>query len=254
MKNKHNLFLPLFLLGFIITHSCLLAQTPKKDIHETGQAWLGYFNQTRFTNKWGIWLDLHARRTDLFDRMSTLLVRPGITYYLNDHVRLTAGYAFAAHYPAKGLETIRPEHRPWQQVSWSSRSKRLQTLQWIRFEQRFNRKIANDELQKGYTSNYRFRYLLNLMVPLKGEFIEAGTPFLAFNDEIHINAGKQITYNYFDQNRFFVGVGYQFSKTLNAQLGYMNLFQQTAAGNRFNDYHVIRLFFFHNIDARNKED
>jgi len=235
---------------------CLLpaaAQTPQKDINQHQQGWLGYFNQTRLTNKFGFWLDVHARRIDWLERWNTLLIRPGVTYYVNDHVRLTAGYALVGHYPAAGLETVRPEHRTWQQVLWTSRSKKLQTQQWVRLEQRFNRKIANDQLQEGYNFNYRFRYLLALFVPLKGDFIQKGVPFVAFNNEVHINAGKQITYNHFDQNRFFLGLGYQFSKTVNAQLGYMNLFQQLPAGNRFNNNHVLRLFVFHNVDLRKKE-
>lgn len=78
----------------------------------------------------------------------------------------TAGYAYARSYPAAGLHTVRLENRLWQQVLWTSRQKRLQTQQWIRVEERFNRKIANDALQDGYNFNFRFRYLLNLMVPL----------------------------------------------------------------------------------------
>jgi hypothetical protein len=117
-----------------------------------------------------------------------------------------------------------------------------------------NRKIANDELQEGYNFNFRFRYLLNLMVPLNREFIQPNTVFLAFNDEIHINAGKQITYNVFDQNRLFVGLGYQFTKGLNVQVGYMNQFQQLPSGNHFNSNNVLRLFVFHNLDLRKKTD
>ncbi len=239
-----------FLLGLFPA----AAQTVQKQINTHQQGWLGYFNQTRLTNKFGLWLDVHARRIDWLERWNTVLVRPGVTYYVNDHVRLTAGYAFVQHYPPSGQLTIRPEHRAWQQVLWTSRSKKLQTQQWVRLEQRYNRKIANDQLQEGYTFNYRFRYLIALFVPLKGDFIQKGVPFLAFNDEVHINAGKQITYNHFDQNRFFVGLGYQFTKSLNAQLGYMNLFQQLPAGNRFNNNHVLRLFFFHNLDLRTKEE
>lgn len=224
----------------------------QKKVNSHDQVWLGYLNQTRLSNKWGIWLDVHARRTDFLDRWSTLIFRPGVTYYINDHVRFTAGYALVGHYPAAGLRTVRPEHRPWQQVLWTSRSKRLQTQQWIRLEERFNRNVVDDELVDGYNFNYRFRYLLNLMVPLNRDFIEPQTLFFAFNNEIHINAGKKITNNYFDQNRLFVGLGYQFNKSLNVQLGYMNQFQQLPAGNQFNNNHVVRLFVFHNLDLRAK--
>jgi hypothetical protein len=246
----------LFISFVFIVIACQLAvaQQVPKTVNVHSQGWFAYFNQTRLSNKWGLWLDVHARRADFLDRWSLLLFRPGLTYYLNDHVRLTAGYAYAAHFPASNLQPVRPEHRPWQQILWTSRSKKLQTLQWVRLEERFNQKIANNELLDEYAFNFRVRYQIALMVPLKGDFIEKGTPFLTIGDEVHINAGKQITYNYFDQNRFFVGLGYQFSKTMNAQLTYMNLFQQLPAGNQFNNNHVLRLFFFHNLDLRPKNE
>lgn len=38
----------------------------------------------------------------------------------------------------------------------------------------------------------------------------------------------------------------------NLQVGYMNVFQQVAAGNRYRSIHRARLFFFHNLDGRKK--
>jgi hypothetical protein len=60
-------------------------------------------------------------------------------------------------------------------------------------------------------------------------------------------------YNYFDQNRFFVGLKFNTSAHDNLQLGYMNLFQQLAAGNQFRNMHVFRLFYFQNLDLRRKK-
>ncbi|SDL42832.1 DUF2490 domain-containing protein [Siphonobacter aquaeclarae] len=235
---------------------CLVSSlsSAQKQVHNQSQAWLGYFNQTRLSDKWGLWLDVHARRTDFLDRWSAQLIRPGVTYFVKDNVRLTVGYTYARSFPAAGLHTVRPEHRLWQQILWTSRQKRLQTQQWIRLEERFNRKIAADELQEGYQFNYRFRYLLNLMVPLNHAFLDPKTLFFVFNDEVHLNAGKEITYNVFDQNRFFVGLGYQFNKELNLQVGYMNQFQQLPAGNQFNSNHVLRVFLFHQLDFRPKQE
>jgi len=36
------------------------------------------------------------------------------------------------------------------------------------------------------------------------------------------------------------------------QFGYMNLFQQLAAGNKFRSIHTMRLFYFQNVDLRKK--
>ncbi|MGV3588521.1 MAG: DUF2490 domain-containing protein [Adhaeribacter sp.] len=247
---KYLLFLGLVYLVIPVCYG----QTAAKQVTDREQAWLGYFNQTRLSDKFSLWLDVHARRNDFLDRWAQTIVRPGLTYHISDHTRFTAGYAYVSSWPASETEkTIRPEHRPWQQINWSGRSRKLQTNQWVRLEERFNRNIANDKLQDGYHFNFRARYMIALMVPLKGDVIEQGVPFLVLNDEVHVNFGKEILYNYFDQNRLFAGIGYPFAKNLNAQLGYMQVFQQLPAGNRFFKTHALRLFVFHTLDFRKKE-
>ena len=79
------------------------------------------------------------------------------------------------------------------------------------------------------------------------------TVFAALTNEVFLNFGDKIVYNTFDQNRIFAGFGYQFTSHLNAQLGYMNVYQQEASGNNYFSTHAIRLFVFHSFDLRNKE-
>lgn len=231
--------------------------TPVKQTTHEEQLWLGYFNQTRISNRWGFWLDIHLRTTEHFaTKFSKAIIRPGISFYVSDHVKLTAGYAFINHFPERGHENIsQPEHRPWQQIQWHQKSGKFKFMQWVRFEQRFRRKIKNDdELAEGYNFNYRLRYNFMLMYPLGKEAFAPKTLFIALNDEIHINAGKQIVYNYFDQNRFFAGLGLQLTSHSNIQLGYMNIFQQLSSGNNYQMLHCIRLFFFQNLDLRKKKE
>lgn len=64
------------------------------------------------------------------------------------------------------------------------------------------------------------------------------------------NFGKNIVYNYFDQNRLFAGAAYQFSPESHLQFGYMNVFTQQASGNKYKVFHCIRAFYFHNFDFR----
>ena len=59
------------------------------------QLWFGYLNQTRVSDKWGLWLDMHLRTKDDFTHdLSQSIVRFGLTYYLGDATRITAGYAW----------------------------------------------------------------------------------------------------------------------------------------------------------------
>jgi hypothetical protein len=219
--------------------------------------WVAYNNQTRVTDKWGLWGDFHLRTQDDFtEKFSTGIARVGLMYYLNDAAKLTAGYAYINHFPADGHKDIsQPEHRPWQQLQWHTRFLRHRMMQWIRLEERFRRKIANDStLAEGHNFNFRVRYNLYYEIPITKKGAERGALSAVLNDEVHINFGKQIVYNYFDQNRAFIGLKVNTSAHDNIQLGYMNVFTQLASGNRFRNAHVIRLFYFQNLDWRKKKE
>lgn len=248
-KKGKNLF-RILCIAFLPT----VAFTQAKQISIEEQVWLGYFNQTRLSNKWGVWTDVHVRTKDnFFNNLSQAMIRPGITYYLSNDAKLTLGYAFINHFPADNHRNIsQPEHRPWQQFQWHSKYPRIKLMQWFRGEERFRRKILNDnELADGYSFNFRFRYnILSQFALNRKEPFKPGSFSFVLSDEVFVNAGKQITYNVFDQNRFFAGFHYHVNKHDNLQFGYMNLFQQQAAGNKYRNVHVARVFYFHTLDLR----
>ena len=243
----------LFIGISILLNYELFSQT--KQTEHLQQAWFGYFNQTRFSNKWGVWGDFHLRtREDFTNDLSQSIIRVGLTYYLKDDTKLTAGYAYVSHYPADNHKNVTmPEHRPWQQLQWHTRSAKLRLMQWIRLEERFRRKILNDdELAEGYNFNFRARYNIFAQFPLSKKSFQPKTFSFVVNDELHVNFGEQVVYNYFDQNRFFAGFAYHANKHDNLQVGYMNVFQQLASGNKYRSNHVARIFYFHNLDLRKK--
>lgn len=249
MKRKGKITLICFFV-----HAFVYAQTVKQT-RSVQQVWTAYFNQTRFSGKWGSWTDVHLRtKEDFATNFSQAIFRLGLTYYIADNTKLTAGFAYVNHFPADGHKNIsQPEHRPWQQMQWHTRYSRLRTMQWIRLEERYRRKIKNnDELGQGYNFNFRLRYNILANIPLNSKGIVAKSWSLVLNDEVHINFGREIVYNYFDQNRFFAGFSYHTNAHDNLQLGYMNLFQQLASGNSYRTIHVLRLFYFHNLDLRRK--
>ena len=219
------------------------------------QVWTGYFNQTRISRHWGFWFDAQLRtKDDFFKDFSVLILRPGIMFYLNDNTKLAAGYGFIRHYPAGAHSKIaRPEHRPWQQIQWHTKYARVRTVQYLRLEERYLKKILNDStLSNAYNFNFRLRYNFLLQVPLSKNPIKKGAVSFIVNDEVHVNFGKQVVLNYFDQNRFFLGLAYQVNDHDNIQLGYLNVFQQLPAGNQYRSTHAARVFYFHNLDLRAK--
>ena len=227
-----------------------------KNTDKVNQVWLGYYNQTRISNKFGTWTDLHLRtKEDFVSDFSVSILRFGLTYYVSNDVKLTAGYAYVSFYPGDNHKGItQPEHRLWQQVQWHTKYAKTKTMQWLRLEERYRRKILNDStLANGYSFNWKLRYNFLFQVPLSKKGPEAKTWSFIANDEVHINFGKQIVNNYFDQNRFFLGFAYHTNKTDNVQVGYMNVFQQLAAGNQYKSIHTARVFYFHNLDLTKKQ-
>ena len=241
----------LVLLGFV----CSANAQSTKSTEKLNQLWFGYFNQLRFSNRWGAWTDFNLRtKEDFVNNFSQSIIRLGVTYYVNDVTKLTAGYAYVSHYPADAHKQItQPEHRPWQQIQWHSKYGKKKMMQWFRLEERFRQKIINDStLADDYNFNYRVRYNFFYDIPLSKKGIVPNCLSFVINDEVHINFGKEIVYNYFDQNRFFVGLKYQLTEHNNLQIGYMNLFQQLPAGNKYRSIDAIRLFYFQNLDLRKK--
>ena len=58
-------------------------------------------NQTRFSDKWGLWADAHLRtKEDFATNFSQGIVRLGLTFYITDATKLTVAYAFINHFPA----------------------------------------------------------------------------------------------------------------------------------------------------------
>lgn len=244
------------LIVFIILlfHAFFVLSQQKQVITEE-KTFVGFFNQTRFTNRIGTWLDVHHRTTDDFvNRPLQSIGRLGLSVYFTDHFRFTAGYCLAYNYPAKGFNASRIEHRPWQQLFIKQEYHKVQTIQILRLEERYNQEIVNDEATDNYIYTNRLRYSYLVLIPFTKSGIIPKKIFGVINDELFVNFGKNITYNTFDQNRFFVGFGYQIGKNSSVHLGYMNIYQQLASGNKYSESHCLRLFVYHNIDFRKEKN
>lgn len=239
---------------FLLLYMTAAAQ-PVKNIEHFQQTWLGYFSQARLSSRWGLWTDLHLRTKDNFTRhLSQVVLRGAIIYYLNDKTKLMAGYARTFHYPGDNHKAVtQPEHRLWQQLQWHTSFTKNRITQAIRLEERFRPKILNDSTLSDENSfNWRLRYNLWYEIPLVKNGIQPKSLSFIVNDEIHINFGNEIVYNYFDQNRFFLGLKYQFTKSTNVQAGYLNLFQQLSAGNKYKNINAVRIFVYQSLDWRKK--
>ncbi len=234
----------------------MIAQPSPAQVKQTEsfqQIWTGIFNQTRFSEKFGLWADIQVRTQDNFaDKFYQSIARAGIIFYMNENCKIIAGYAKMFHYPGDNHKFItQPENRLWQMFQWQTKYPKSRIVQGIRLEERYRKKILNDSaLGDGYGFNFRARYNFWYDISLSKKGIVPHSWSVLFNDEIMVNFGKQVVYNYFDQNRFFIGLKYQLSGSNNIQAGYLNLFQQSSAGNKYKSIHAARILYYHYFDFR----
>jgi len=163
------------------------------------------------------WLEGQGRFGEDASRLSQSMVRPAFGYALNDKASVWLGYAW--------IFTDRPftgrrfdENRIWQQFLWTQPTPFGSFTSRSRIEQRF--------AETGDDAGWRFRQFVKLSVPLAfaPDFSLVGWEEVF----VRINKTDWSGDDGFDQNRLFVGLGYNFSKEIKTEIGYMNQYIRRA--------------------------
>jgi len=173
--------------------------------------WLMYFGTNKLSDKFSLHTEIQYRNHTLTpNNTEQLLLRTGLNYHFSDKAFVTAGYAYIPSYfyesDQKAPET--EEHRIWQQFIVTNKMSRVKFEHRYRFEQRW----VNQDYKN------RFRYRLMLFIPLNKSKIEEKTLFLGIYDEVFVNTEK----TFFDRNRLYGALGYQFTKMTSIQTGIMH--------------------------------
>jgi len=234
-------------LSFLIFSSTVQAQVEKRIIRND-HVWISVNNLYQLTNRWGVLSDTHIRRTNFIDDPSFYFIRGGVQYSIKRNLRVAGGYAhlWLASLNEEPWDNYLNENRIYQQVSFSHRYPGVNTLFRLRNEQRiFNTRVNGESLNDHYWI-HRVRMLLSASIP----FREGGRTQFLIADEMHLNFGKKVVFNTFNQNRLTVGIKYRISPQWSLDTGYMMVFQQRNSGFEYNLNHTFRLFFYGTFDFR----
>lgn len=225
---------------------------PKHFTNYDSGAWLGLYTTYWFSKKWGYYGEYHLRRADFVNRMSKLYLRFGVNYKVDTQFRITLGvvnrYTWTDYPELVTEERYVPEYRFWEQALFSAKYFGLKIYHQLRTEQRWRRstKIADP---KYYYYN-RFRYKILAYAPIFGPLLETNSLFLTLYNEIFMQAGEKVEYNYFEDNRAYVGLGYGLTDSVHLHMGYMKSFGQLNAF-EFRDNDIFRLSIYHKLSFFN---
>jgi hypothetical protein len=220
------------------------SQEAPKQIKRVNQLWGGYYSNVILNEKWAVNSDVQYRTKDWYEHPSQALIRTGLNYKINEKFNVTVGLAHFRFY----LNDVvtRGEWRPWQEVAVTDSYKKLKITHRFRVEERFNQRTEKSHPIEKYGFSWRFRYKLDLQYQLIS--IKEKQKFsLTLGNEILINAGSEIVYNYFDQNRSSIGLFIELNKNFSIQPQFIYIWQQESNGKILDKISVIRLNLIHKI-------
>lgn len=220
----------------LVLHSW--AQETPKHAYDN-MLWAGYYNSLSLNEKWSVNSDFQFRTKDWYKTPSQGLGRVGISYKLDPKLNVTVGLA---HFRFFLNDVVtRGEWRPWQEIGLSDRIGKFKISNRLRIEQRFNETNDNNGPTGQYRFNWRFRYKLDIQYPEEGKFS------VGLGNEIMLNAGKNITVNYFDQNRTYGSLNANLTKNISLQFQFMYIWQLLQNGQTLDHINVIRFNIIHRI-------
>ena len=214
--------------------------------------WLAMFSTIKVNEKVNVLFDAQLRSGKQVEHISTILLRPAISFRFNKNISAALGYAMNdARRQAGEWSQLIPEHRIWQHVILRHKILSASSQHRFRLEQRFLPKVVaqNNSLHhNGYNYANRFRYFTRTIIPLKKTNQFTQGMYGVLQDEVFLNLGNKTAVNkrVFDQNRLYGAVGYRLSPKLDAEAGYLNQYMISANGGVVNN-HILQVSTYVNL-------
>lgn len=208
-----------------------------------------------FPNKWGVGADFVYRRVSNLNSDGPLAsplresIRPWVHYQFSPLARLSIsplGY-FNSNTIIGSVDhgEVVDSHEWRSTIQYFHHQKVLGGKIMHTWRYRFEfRNLYRPNIQE-YSYNTRLRVRYRLRYVLNGnDFYKDKTNYLAINNEIALNFGKNITRNTFSNNRFYLAVGRRFLNAARVELRYVNVFASRSNGFEFDQLQGFMLSLY----------
>lgn len=225
MKHTHRILIFILLLNLNDAHA-----------QDGLGSWWMYFGNQKISNGLNWHNEIQYRNYNFIGDLEQLMLRTGLGYDLtlhNNNLLLGYGYIISEPYDALGQKNRNTEHRIFGQ--FITRQTILRTYLQHRYRLEYR-------IHENNHPTMRARYFLSANIPLNHREMKPNVVYLSFYNEIFVN----LQAGYYDRNRVYAALGYQISKDLKAEVGYMSqILPHTST-------HQLQLAFFNNISFEKK--
>jgi hypothetical protein len=258
MKERHLLPLVSKIAASLILLFCFSAiRAQDRETVDQTITWTSINSNFRFANKWMIVADAQFRFIHEFENMQHM-VRAGVSYDITPNLSVVPlGYSFIYNYKygKQPAGFVNHEQRLWQQIFYKHKIKNIPMNHRLRLEERWlQERNATNESNDYSDYQWRMRYRILANIPLTAKSLDPKTFYLSVWDEFFVSWGETVTFNKINQNRIFIGPGYQVTKNTQIQAGYyyQMLIKANGAKQENNIGFLIQLNA--NADLRGKKE
>jgi len=231
LHKTHHQRIIFIILVFLISNWNNIAFGQSEDKLGSWYIYNGFFN---VSPKVELFFETQLRNYEVFSNPETFFLRPYFNYYLTNTFQMGLGL----EYHKSWIYAEDPDEKT------SSNEFRI-TLQGMLFQ-----KIDRVNLQHRYRYEFRnvdendlqrMRYRIQATIPLNTKVIAKGTVFANVFNEIMVDTEPKLQVS---QNRVYFAGGYQFSKSLNFQLGYLFVSRTSNTHHRLQFFLTHKLYFY----------
>ena len=237
MKARYLLIITAFLL------QSFAMEAQSKQVSHQNLYWLRYSSQIAFSPKLALQGEIENRSFFKHNRQHHFIFHSRLHYKFSK-AEVAGGFTYSLQSPQDPeslSQLIVPELRTVQELHYQTRvSNKLSVTHRFRVDERFIRKNDGIKLQEGYDFNWRMRY--RLMASLNLLILSEDLPTqIKLANEIMVNAGKNIVFNRFDQNRVIVAFEQNLGRKTSIEFSYIYWYQQRSSGYQYYQRDISRI-------------
>lgn len=170
-------------------------------------------------------------------------------YYLSPRWKLSSSFAYYYNKDVPDIgQFLSPEYRLTLQGMYYFHKTGYTLATRMRVDLRYMMNADGD-----FDFKYRYRQMLKFVKPINSQVLRKGVLYFLTTEELLFKPNaKTKGVNFFDRNRFDIGLGYQITDDLAVELAYLNEFVPRDSGNEV--YNVMEFTLtFNNLFPKIKE-